>query len=650
MKAWALRQPAWRPTNEASPINKPVKSVMKKSTLLSVIIAAATSVANAAVWNVDYNVDPETGWLSNGVVIEAINLGPSDTSPYLYVEPVTVNGISFGTNAVLTTNWGGAYSSDFDSRYSGGDPALQNLYYTYRVVNSWTLGSSASFRFSNLIPGRVYQAQFNSGAQWDWAALNLYATADSGSNTLYQYLGTSPAASVVCRSLYTWEATTNSITGETNYAEVNMYPNGTTECRVFGYTLRDISYGPPAVYENSSVSPGTNVYAGSALTFDVRSAGALPLSYQWRKGGINIDGATSRTYLIASSLTDDSGSYDVVITNGEGSATSGPISVTVNPANPPTITTNPPVAPTRLQYGQINLVAAASGSTPMLWQWKFDGSNIPGATNASLLLKDLGLNQAGVYQAFVTNQFGWTNSATCTLSLTRNLVRNGHFGTAQDAANFGLTSTDHWIMAAPGNWNTPTVQPDGTSSMGTCARINGNWNAIVQDTTETYQPNTLYTVTLQARGANALTVQLLDASDSYPTNWVTLASRYLWIGNNTVYNAKTYDFSTLLDLSTNVGKKIGIKLRHEQSGGAANMSISQVRLNAFGPAVLGNVQKPGATQASFTINSWPGQTNEVWASTDLLNWSFLDNVTNVSGADTFIDNTATAPKRFYQIR
>jgi hypothetical protein len=80
------------------------------------------------------------------------------------------------------------------------------------------------------------------------------------------------------------------------------------------------------------------------------------------------------------------------------------------------------------------------------------------------------------------------------------------------------------------------------------------------------------------------------------------------------------------------------------------MSISQVRLNAFGPAVLGNVQKPGATQASFTINSWPGQTNEVWASTDLLNWSFLDSVTNVSGADTFIDNTATAPKRFYQIR
>ena len=187
-----------------------------------------------------------------------------------------------------------------------------------------------------------------------------------------------------------------------------MYPNGTTECRVFGYTLLDISYGPPAVYENVSISPGTNVYALTPLTFNVRSAGALPLSYQWRKGGINIDGATSRTYLIASSVTGDSGSYDVVITNGEGIVTNGPLSVTVNPANPPTITTNPPAAPTRLQYGQINLVAGASGSTPMSWQWKFNGNNIPGATNASLLLNDLALSQAGVYQAFVTNEFGAT--------------------------------------------------------------------------------------------------------------------------------------------------------------------------------------------------------------------------------------------------
>jgi hypothetical protein len=466
---------------------------------------------------------------------------------------------------------------------------------------------------------------------------------------LYQYLGNGTSANAVYRSLYTWEATTNSVTGETNFAEVNMYPNGTTSCRVFGYTLRDISYGPPAVYENASVAPGTNVYAGGPLSFNVRSAGALPLSYQWRKNGADISGATSRTYEIGSSVTGQSGSYDVVVSNSEGVITNGPIAVTVNPANPPTITTNPPATATRLQYGQINLVAGASGSTPMQWRWKFNGTDIPGGTNASLLLKDLALNQAGVYQAFVTNQFGGTNSTTCTLSLTRNLVRNGHFGTAQDAANFGSASTNNWIMAAPGNWNTPTVQLDGTSGMGTCARINGNYISIIQDTTETYQPNTYYTVTLQARGAQALSVLLLDASDPYPTNWVTLANKYLWIGNNTVYSPKTYDFSTF-DVSPHVGKRIGIKLRHEQSGGGVNMSISQVRLNAFAPPVLGNVQKPGATQASFTINSWPGQPNEVWTSTDLLNWSLLTTVTNVSGADTFIDNAATADQQFYQLR
>jgi hypothetical protein len=80
------------------------------------------------------------------------------------------------------------------------------------------------------------------------------------------------------------------------------------------------------------------------------------------------------------------------------------------------------------------------------------------------------------------------------------------------------------------------------------------------------------------------------------------------------------------------------------------MSVSQVRLNAYVPAVLGNVQRPGASQASFTINSWPGQPNEVWTSPDLLNWSFLTTVTNVSGADTFTDNAATADQQFYQLR
>ena len=82
------------------------------------------------------------------------------------------------------------------------------------------------------------------------------------------------------------------------------------------------------------------------------------------------------------------------------------------------------------------------------------------------------------------------------------------------------------------------------------------------------------------------------------------------------------------------------------------MSFSQVRLNAnaFGSPVLRDMQKPGATQASFTIKGWPGQTNEVWASTNLLDWSFLTAVTNVSGADTFIDNDATTDRQFYQLR
>jgi hypothetical protein len=41
---------------------------MKQSILLLAIIAAATSAAYAAAWNLNYNVAPETGCLTNGVV------------------------------------------------------------------------------------------------------------------------------------------------------------------------------------------------------------------------------------------------------------------------------------------------------------------------------------------------------------------------------------------------------------------------------------------------------------------------------------------------------------------------------------------------------------------------------------------------------
>lgn len=72
------------------------------------------------------------------------------------------------------------------------------------------------------------------------------------------------------------------------------------------------------------------VTAGSPVTFTVAASGVPAPAYQWRKNGVNINGATSATYTIAATSTSDVGSYTVVATNSAGSVTSNQAALTIN--------------------------------------------------------------------------------------------------------------------------------------------------------------------------------------------------------------------------------------------------------------------------------------------------------------------------------
>jgi alpha-tubulin suppressor-like RCC1 family protein len=69
-------------------------------------------------------------------------------------------------------------------------------------------------------------------------------------------------------------------------------------------------------------------------SFTVTATG-YPLSYQWRRDGMNIAGATSDTYSPFATPITQAGSYTVVVGNILGSVTSAPPArLTVNPASP----------------------------------------------------------------------------------------------------------------------------------------------------------------------------------------------------------------------------------------------------------------------------------------------------------------------------
>lgn len=70
---------------------------------------------------------------------------------------------------------------------------------------------------------------------------------------------------------------------------------------------------------------------GGTIALSVGASGLRPLHFQWQSNSVDIPGATNQTLTITPASTNDSGLYDVVITNALDSITSVPVQVTVNP-------------------------------------------------------------------------------------------------------------------------------------------------------------------------------------------------------------------------------------------------------------------------------------------------------------------------------
>jgi glucose/arabinose dehydrogenase len=106
------------------------------------------------------------------------------------------------------------------------------------------------------------------------------------------------------------------------------------------------------------------VTAGQTATFTVAASGTAPLSYQWRKNGANIPGATSATYTTpATTLADNGALYSAVVTNSFGSDTSNDATLTVTSNNAPTPTITAPANNTLYSAGD-TIAYSGTGSDP----------------------------------------------------------------------------------------------------------------------------------------------------------------------------------------------------------------------------------------------------------------------------------------------
>ncbi len=159
----------------------------------------------------------------------------------------------------------------------------------------------------------------------------------------------------------------------------------------------------------SLLPPNLPVLAGTEVTLDVEVAdGTPPFSYQWRKNGQAIAGATAKTLTFNAALS-DIGDYDVLVSNAVSTEVpSNELSLEVVTAKPSILTQ--PQSTVVAVGGTLDLWTEAVGQGTLAYQWK-RGANLPGATDPVLLVPNMTLALAGGYNCLVSNANGALTSA-----------------------------------------------------------------------------------------------------------------------------------------------------------------------------------------------------------------------------------------------
>ena len=182
-----------------------------------------------------------------------------------------------------------------------------------------------------------------------------------------------------------------------------------------------VTAGTPAAVAPSIVTQPRSVVAnvGNTATFAVGVDGTGPLSFQWRRDGVNIPGANSASLTFQSVALPNAGIYSVVVSNSAGAVVSGTVTLDVHPAVgviSPSITSQPStvIVPAG---GSAMLAVGATGSGPLSYQWSFNGAAISGATLPVLSLTSVGNSDVGDYTVTVTNSVSSTSSQVAQLIL-----------------------------------------------------------------------------------------------------------------------------------------------------------------------------------------------------------------------------------------
>ena len=139
-----------------------------------------------------------------------------------------------------------------------------------------------------------------------------------------------------------------------------------------------ISYGSTTPPQITGQPASFTNYVTLGSTLAVNAFGSIPITYQWKKKGIDIPGATASRLILTGLTLADAGNYTVVITNPAGTTTSAVASLVVLPA--PTTEPSIPGLVVHLPFNNSLIDATGRGNNAVALAQTSTSSNLTAAT------------------------------------------------------------------------------------------------------------------------------------------------------------------------------------------------------------------------------------------------------------------------------
>jgi hypothetical protein len=245
----------------------------------------------------------------------------------------------------------------------------------------------------------------------------------------YQWQKNGAAISGATNSSYSTPATTISDSGSEFTVTVSNNVGSVTS----NPALLIVNAAMSAPVITSQPTSQTVTVPNSAL-FSAAATGTAPMSYQWKRNGLAISGASGSTYMTPATSTSDNGAaFSVVISNAAGSATSAAATLSVAP--PTTILLTPNVS--NLNFGNINVSSSGSQNVTLT---NAGNSNV---TISQVMVSGAGFNAGGAAGLILSP--GQTTVVNATFTPSTTGAASGSVIVSSNATNspatIGLTGT-----------------------------------------------------------------------------------------------------------------------------------------------------------------------------------------------------------------